>query len=329
MELRRFGATDLRVSELGLGCARIGGVFQRDPKGFLDLLRAAYDGGINFFDTADMYSQGESETLLGRAFYGRRDRVVIASKAGYRLPAQRRLAAQVKPLLRPLIRALGLRRDRLPGAVRGEPSQDFSPGYLCRAVEGSLRRLRTDYLDLFQLHSPPAEIVRRAEWESALDRLRREGKIRYFGISCDTPEAALAAVARPGVAAIQLAVNLIERNAVDRVLPQARAAQVAVIARECLANGLLAKDAGAVDLKTYCRSPEEAERRARQLEAARKLARESGCSLAQLALRFVQGLEGVSVALIGVSTQAQLTELLRLRRDGPELPAAAWRAVPA
>jgi aryl-alcohol dehydrogenase-like predicted oxidoreductase len=329
MELRRFGATDLRVSELGLGCARIGGVFQRDPKGFLDLLRAAYDGGINFFDTADMYSQGESETLLGRAFYGRRDRVVIASKAGYKLPAQRRLAAHVKPLLRPLIRALGLRRDRLPGAVRGEPTQDFSPSYLRGAVEGSLRRLRTDYLDLFQLHSPPAEIVRRGEWETALEVLKREGKIRYFGISCDTADAALAAVALPEVSSVQLAINLLERSAAERVLPQARAAQVAMIARECLANGLLAKDAGAVDLKTYCRSPEEAERRARQLEAARKLAQESGCSLAQLALRFVQGLEGVSVALIGVSTQAQLTELLRLRRDGPELPAAAFRAVPA
>src|SRR3954447_21271753 len=84
MELRPFGPTGLRVSEIGLGCARLGGVFQGEAAGFLDVLSAALDAGINFFDTADMYSQGESEILLGRALRGRRDGVVIATKAGYR-----------------------------------------------------------------------------------------------------------------------------------------------------------------------------------------------------------------------------------------------------
>jgi aryl-alcohol dehydrogenase-like predicted oxidoreductase len=83
MQLRDFGNTALRVSEFGLGCARIGGVFQTNPKGFLDLLAFAYDSGITFFDTADMYSQGESESLLGKALRGKREHIVIASKAGY------------------------------------------------------------------------------------------------------------------------------------------------------------------------------------------------------------------------------------------------------
>jgi aryl-alcohol dehydrogenase-like predicted oxidoreductase len=105
-----------------------------------------------------MYSQGESEALIGRAFRRRRHReIVIASKAGYCLPARRMLAARLKPFLRPLIQLLKIRRDRLPAGARGALAQDFSPGYLRKAVEGSLRRLRTDYLDLFQLHSPPAE----------------------------------------------------------------------------------------------------------------------------------------------------------------------------
>lgn len=154
--IRPLGRTDLHVSEFGLWCARIGGIFKRDPAEFVTLLSAAFDAGINFFDTADIYSQGESETLLGRAFRGRRrDQVVIASKAGYVLPSRRRLIARVKPLVRPIIRLLGLKRRHVTGAVDGALSQDFSPSHLRSAVEGSLRRLKTDRLDLFQPHSPP------------------------------------------------------------------------------------------------------------------------------------------------------------------------------
>src|ERR1041385_3755489 len=135
-ERRPFGSTGLDVSPIGVGCARIGGVFQGDPAAFSSLVSAAADSGINFFDTADMYSGGESETILGRALSGRRDRVVIASKVGYVVAARRRLAGRIKPLLRPVIRALGLRRAKIPAAVRGVPSQDFSPAYIRRAVEG-------------------------------------------------------------------------------------------------------------------------------------------------------------------------------------------------
>src|SRR5688572_8553181 len=194
MQMRAFGHTGLRVSEFGLGCARIGGIFQGNVSGFLDLIAAARDGGITFFDTADMYSQGESETLVGRAFRGRRDRVVIASKAGYALPGRRKLIARLKPIVRPLLKHLRIRRDQLPSAVRGTVTQDFSPAYLERAVEASLRRLRTDYLDVLQLHSPPVEIIRRGTWQAALDKLQRAGKVRYYGVACDSVEAGLAAL---------------------------------------------------------------------------------------------------------------------------------------
>ncbi len=308
MELRPFGSTDLRVSELGLGGARIGGVFQRDPARFVRLLHAALDAGINFFDTADMYSQGESEKLLGRAFRGRRDEVVLASKAGYRLPAQRRLAAHLKPLLRPLIRAVGLRRENLPASVRGEPTQDFSPAYLRSAIEGSLRRLQTDRLDLFQLHSPPAEVVRRGDFVAALETLRKEGKIRWYGVSCDTADAATAALAHPGVCALQLRLNLLDRGFLP-VLQAARQRRVAVIARECLANGLLAKErseALGVPDTTIA-----------QVERYRALAQASGCTLPQLALHFVTRLEGVAVALVGAHTEEQLAQLVRQFASAP------------
>jgi aryl-alcohol dehydrogenase-like predicted oxidoreductase len=162
---------------------------------------------------------------------------------------------------------------------------------------------------LFQLHSPPAVVVERGEWLETLEGLKRAGKIRYYGISCDSVEAALAALDHPTVSSIQLAINLIERRFVD-TLPRARAQGVAVIARECLANGLLAKDASAIDLRSYCQSSAETERRAAQLDSYRQLAIESGCTLAQFALQFVSRLEGVSVSLVGVSRLQQLDALL-------------------
>jgi aryl-alcohol dehydrogenase-like predicted oxidoreductase len=310
VRVKTFGGTDLRVSELGFGCARIGGIFQGGGGGtFVDLLSAAHDAGITFFDTADMYSQGESEALVGQAFRGRRDRVVIASKAGYVLPGRRRLIARIKPLVRPLLRRLRIRRDQLPAAVRGTVSQDFSPAYLERAVEGSLRRLRTDYLDVLQLHSPPVEIVRRGTWQEALDKLRRAGKVRYYGISVDSFEAGLAALEFP-IASLQFVLSLLEQGATEALLPRARAKGVACIARECLANGLLVKHASEIDWTKYCASPQERARREGQLEPLRAEATSRGRPLAALALDYVRELDGISVALIGASSKPQLLDLL-------------------
>jgi aryl-alcohol dehydrogenase-like predicted oxidoreductase len=305
----RFGRTDLVVSEYGLGCARIGGVFKNNPADFVNLLIAARDGGITFFDTSDIYSQGESEKLLAKAFRRGRDRVVIASKAGYVLPSQRRMVARIKPLVRPLVRLLGISRQHLPGAVRGELAQDYSPEYLVRAVEASLRRLRTDYLDLLQLHSPPAEIVRRGDWLAALESLRQQGKIRYYGVSCDTVDAAEAALAHSGVSALQLPLNLLERTFTG-VLTRAHARGVGVIARECLANGLLVKELAATEIRTYCQSDDEASAKAAEVDGYRQHARAAGRSLQQFALEFVNRLEGVSVSLVGVSSLKQLQEFL-------------------
>jgi aryl-alcohol dehydrogenase-like predicted oxidoreductase len=297
------------VSAFGLGCARIGGIFKQDPNDFVNLLSASLDHGINFFDTADIYSQGESERLLGRTFRRRRDRVVLASKAGFLLPTQRRVLARFKPLLRPLIGLIGLARHHVPGAVRGSLSQDFSPPHLRRSIEGSLRRLATDHLDLFQLHSPPTAIVQAADWVQILDRMKTEGKIRYYGVSCDSVEAALAALEHPGVSSLQLPISLLERRAVD-ALPKAHASGIAVVAREVLANGALAKNASDVNLRSYCASDEEAAAKGEQLKAYRQTAAEQGISLARLALQFVNNLEAVSVTLVGVSRIEQLNALL-------------------
>ena len=309
IRIQRFGNTDLQVSEFGLGCARIGGIFKRDPREFVDLLSAAFDAGITFFDTSDLYSQGESERLIGNAFRRRRDRVVIASKAGYTLPSQRKLIARIKPLVRPVIRLLGLSRHRLPGVVSGSLSQDFSPAHLQKAIEGSLRRLRTDHLDLYQLHSPPTSIVTAGEWVETLEALKRQGKIRYYGVSVDSPEAGFAALEHAGVSSLQLSISLLVRDAMP-VLPAARARGVGVIARECLANGLLVKEASQVDIRSYVHSDEEAAAKSAQIAGYRGVAAEHGCTLTQLALQFVRRLDGVCVSLLGASSLEQLNRLL-------------------
>lgn len=310
MNLRAFGNTDLKVSEFGLGCARIGGIFQGDANSFLRLFSAAADSGINFFDTADMYSQGESEVLLGKAFRKQRSRIIIATKAGYCLPTRRRFAARIKPLLRPLIRALKIRRDRLPSGARGALSQDFSPAYLRQAVEGSLRRLRTDYIDLLQLHSVPLNVVMSGEWEPVLDDLKRSGKIRHYGLSVDALDAGLAGLQYTGVASEQCLLNLLEQGSARELIPRAQAQGVAIIAREILANGLLVKAEGEVDVQGYCSSPEEVPKRVAQLAEYRAQAAQQGISLAALALRYASRLDGVSVALIGARSVDQLRNML-------------------
>lgn len=317
IRIRRFGTTDLMTSEFGLGCARIGGIFKRDPAEFLRILSAARDAGINFFDTADMYSQGESESLIGRAFRSRRNEIVIASKAGYVLPSQRRLVARLKPLVRPIVRALRLSRRHLPGAVRGALAQDFSPPHLRKALEGSLRRLRTDRLDLFQLHSPPLDVVQPADWIETLESLKREGKIRFYGVSCDAAEATLAALRHDGLSSIQVPLSLLERAALP-ALPIANAKGVGVIVRESLANGLLVKDLTLERVREYCESDDEAAAKAAKVQEYRQRATSAGLTRTQFALSYVSNLEGVSVTLVGVSRFEQLQSLLA---DG--LPPAA------
>jgi aryl-alcohol dehydrogenase-like predicted oxidoreductase len=311
MRMHAFGNTDLKVSELGLGCARIGGVFQGDSQSFVRLLAVARDGGMNFFDTADIYSQGESEALLGRTLSKRRSEVIITTKAGYCLPGRRKLAGHLKPLLRPIIRALGIRRDRLPSAARGTIAQDFSPAHLTRALEASLRRLRTDYVDLFQLHSPPTEVIERGEWERALEDSKRAGKLRYYGISCDTEEATLAALRYTGISSLQFGFSLLEPGALEKVLPAAQARNLACIARECLGNGLLVKpDVEKLDLAPYCSFPEQVEQRRLQLADLKQRAIEQGRTMTSMALEYAARSNGVSVALIGARTPAQLRNLL-------------------
>lgn len=152
MEYTSLGYSGLLVSALGVGCNAFGK--RVDQEGVNGLVDAALDNGVNFFDTADSYGAGTSETMLGKALKGRRDQVVVATKFGMNLG------------------------DLYPGALDNRASR----GYIQRAVEGSLQRLGTDHIDLYQLHTPD-RITPIEETLAALSDLVSSGKVRYIGCS--------------------------------------------------------------------------------------------------------------------------------------------------
>jgi aryl-alcohol dehydrogenase-like predicted oxidoreductase len=297
---RQFGKTGWRVSEIGFGGARIGGLLAQDGGRATSLktLEAACDAGINFFDTADMYSQGESEILVGKAFRHKRDRVFIATKGGYSLPRQKRLIQFIKPFAKPIVRALGLRRSAVPASLSGTVSQDFSPGYLREAVEASLRRLQSDHIDLYQLHSPPREELTGSRLQDALGllgRLKTEGKIREYGIALDSVYDAVHCLDMEGLASLQMPFGLMDLQALDGVFDKVSERQLGIIARGCFGGGALKQSLTEAEL----RASEPQWERALQIK---RLAEQMQRSALEAALQFALSIERISVTILGMRT---------------------------
>ena len=300
MHYRQFGKTGWRVSEMGFGGARIGGLLAQDGGRATSLktLEAACDAGINFFDTADMYSQGESEMLVGKAFRKKRDKVFVATKGGYCLPGRMRLVQFIKPFAKPIVRALGLRRSAVPASLSGTVSQDFSSGYLREAVEASLRRLQSDHIDLYQLHSPPPEDLSGSRLQDALGllgRLKTEGKIREYGIALDSVYDAVHCLDMEGLASLQMPFGLMDLQALDGVFDKVSERQLGIIARGCFGGGALKQSLTEAEL----RASEPQWERALQIK---RLAEQMQRSALEAALQFALSIERISVTILGMRT---------------------------
>jgi aryl-alcohol dehydrogenase-like predicted oxidoreductase len=202
-----LGRTDLTVSSIGLGCNRFGATLGGCTGTQVErLVHGALDAGVILFDTADIYGQGDSERLLGAALRGRREGAVVVTKAGQCFSLPQRAAALAKAPLRRATSYLPGLRAAIAARRTAPLPRDFRPSHLRRAVEGSLRRLATDRLDVFLLHSPFPEDLRQGAAFEMLERLREAGKIRVWGVDCDdlaTTEAALS-VARASVVQVPL-----------------------------------------------------------------------------------------------------------------------------
>ncbi len=198
IRLRYLGESGLAVSELGFGCSSLGGgLFGPDTSGALDLVARCLEAGITFFDTSDTYSLGNSEKILGRAVRDRRSKVILATKGGGTWNPLDKALLRSRPLLRPFRKALGGARRSIKLAHARRKHYDYSPEHIVRAVEGSLRRLGTDYIDLYQLYNPTVRDLVEFECSEVLDRLKAAGKIRYYGVTAYSLEDALAALETP------------------------------------------------------------------------------------------------------------------------------------
>ncbi|NOT40059.1 MAG: hypothetical protein HOP13_06175 [Alphaproteobacteria bacterium] len=224
------------VSRLGLGLGRIGSIEAPIRPGQAKaLIRQALDLGVNFFDTADVYGQGDSERLLGAALKGQRERAIISTKAGLLVSPKARLASVAKPILRPLLRiARGLRGGSASVISRPPATGNVTPAYIASCIDASLRRLRTDYIDLFMLHNPPLEGIDKDGLAEVLQAAKRSGKIRAIGISARAPQEYAGWSAWSAVEVVQLGPD---REAGVSSFPHRTPGAPAVIARQIFAGG--------------------------------------------------------------------------------------------
>ncbi|GIX49508.1 MAG: general stress protein [Candidatus Tectimicrobiota bacterium] len=306
MQYRRLGKTGLQVSEIGFGAWAIGGNkhgHSYGPTDNAESLRAiarALDLGCTFFDTADIYGHGLSEKLLGQALQKRRHQCVIATKVG---------------------------NDFYHGRFR----KNFDADYIRFALEKSLKRLRTDYIDLYQLHNPPLMLLERAEHYAVLDELKQQGKIRAYGVSVHDPYEGMMAIYSGKPEVIQVTYNVLRPEAREELFPLAQAHDVGIIVREPLANGLLTGKytAEAAFAEGDFRAAWPREYLAALVEMVNKvrfLARAGERTLAQAALRFVLDEPAVSVVIPGIKTVAQAEENLAASHL-PPLSAAERAAI--
>ena len=216
MEHRTLGRTGREVSVVGLGTWQLGAdwgdVSEADA---MAVLEASAEAGVTFYDTADVYGDGRSEQLVGRFVAAHQD-------AGFTVATK-----------------MGRRAEQVPASYVEQNFREW--------LDRSRRNLGVDTIDLVQLHCPPSEVIDDDATYDVLDRLVDEGVIAAYGVSVETAAQALSAIARPGVASVQIILNAFRMKPLDAVLPAAAAAGVGIIARVPLASGLLS---GKYDLDT-------------------------------------------------------------------------------
>jgi aryl-alcohol dehydrogenase-like predicted oxidoreductase len=222
MQYRKISGTEIEVSAVGFGVWTVGtswwGV--KDRQVGIDLLRRAFEAGVTFYDTADTYDSGNAETILQEALGDRREQIIIGTKFGYDIYNYPRSQGQQ------------------------ERPHDWSPAYMRKALENSLRRLGTDHIDLYQLHNPRLEAIEKDDLWTELERVQAQGLVRAVGVALGPAidmrqiDEAVAAIQLRG-ATPQIIYNMLEQDLGRGVLPAARKAGASVLVRVPHASGLL------------------------------------------------------------------------------------------
>ncbi|GAA4179936.1 aldo/keto reductase [Sphingobacterium ginsenosidimutans] len=271
MEQRRLGESGLMVSEIGLGCMSLK---SNQPKQSKDIIQKAFDKGITFFDTADLYDKGQNETVVGESVQAFRKQIVLASKVG-----------------------------NLWWADGSGWDWKASKDYIIRTIEGSLSRLKTDYIDLYQLHGgtiddPIDEII------EAFELLKKQGKIRAYGLSSIRPNVIKAFLSKSSIASVMMQYSVLDRRPEEEIDALLANNGASMLARGALAKGLLVNK----PVEPYLQySSGEVAHILRNLD---NRAKKSGEGRATEALSYVLSNPAVATAVVGVSTKLQLDELL-------------------
>ena len=293
MKYRPLGSTGLTVSEIGFGAYPIGGSYDLDgrPHGWsgidehasAEAVAAALDSGVNFFDTADIYGLGRSEELLGRLLSPVRNRCVVATKVG------------------------NVRR------ADGSWDRDFSSDHIFSSIETSLIRLRTDWIDVYQLHNPAWDIINRGDVFDCLDKLKREGKIRFYGVSVSHVCEAVFLIKKRRVDTIQLVFNLLHQEPSLGLLNLAERQGIGVVVREPLESGILTGKYtlhSQFDIHDHRSNFPVAylSQLNRKVDALRPLAQRCNLTLPAYALQYCLSHDGVSTVIAGARNAEQVRQ---------------------
>jgi aryl-alcohol dehydrogenase-like predicted oxidoreductase len=281
MRYRTFGRTGLNVSTVSMGTNRLGDD-GADPAVWPPVVQRALELGVNFFDTSISYNQGRSEAILGEVTSRWPQPSVIATKGGYAVDYM---------------------------VVGAQPTRDFTARAILEDIDGQLTRLRRDYVDMYMLHSPSVTILETHDWATAIDTLKRQGKIRWFGISTSDHASGIWSIEHDADL-LQIEYDLLNPTAEDELLPLAARHDVGIMARTPLARGLLTgkfKAGEAIPAEQHWRRPrgDRLQLRLERVEQLRFLERPDQ-TLAQAALRFVLANPAVHCVVPGARTVQQL-----------------------
>jgi aryl-alcohol dehydrogenase-like predicted oxidoreductase len=313
MKYRQLGNTGLSVSELGFGAWTLtsGWWGEHGEDSAVSLLRRAYDLGVTFFDTADVYGDGRGETVLAAALGPVRERCVIATKFGYNWYDHERTAGQ------------------------REHPQDFSPAFLRRAVEESLRRLNTDWIDFLQLHNPRMSHLQSDVLFDELAKLRGEGKLRAWGAALGPAigwrEEGLYAIRERRLPALQIIHNMLEQDPGRELLAGGKGTGCGFVARVPHSSGLLE---GHYTEETTFPPGDHRNHRPRSwlIEGLKKVERlrfleiEGRRTLGQAAIQWLLGQPGMASVLPNIYDEAQLREFAAAS-ESPALSESELREV--
>ncbi|MFC5652233.1 aldo/keto reductase [Paenibacillus solisilvae] len=280
MRKNRLGHSELEVSEMGLGCMSLG----TDEAKAISIVHEALEQGINFLDTADLYDAGRNEEIVGKAVRHRRKDVILATKVGNR---------------------------RRPGQEGW--TWDPSKSYIKAAVKDSLRRLQTDYIDLYQLHGGTIEDPI-DETIEAFEELKQDGLIRYYGISSIRPNVIREYVNLSGIVSVMSPYSILDRRPEEELLPLLAERGISLIARGPLAGGLLTEKGAGKAGKNYLDYSKE-----ELLELLERLKEQTGESrtLTQAALQYPLADPTVAVIIPGASSIEQLRQNVSAAANTP------------